>query len=98
MFKKIKFKSINTLDIDTTDKEFIKHLLGKLVYYKCVCLEDFHIEFSSQKGVHITLFCKKRKCDLCRFVFDDFRRFAYDQYRKKHEKNVLFDKKEVLEI
>lgn len=90
----MQFKSINTLDIDTTDKEVIAHILGKIIYY-CPHIKDFDYKFSSSKGLHLILFCSE-KCDLCRLVFDDFRRFAYDQNRPKYAQNILFDKKEFL--
>jgi len=32
--------------------------------------------------------CKK-KCDLCRMVFDDDIRYFYDQYRESESQNVL---------
>ena len=88
------FNSITTLDVDTTDKEKITHILGKIIYY-CPHIVDFKFKFSSKKGIHFILFCSK-KCDLCRFVFDDFRRYAYDRHRPKYAQNILFDKKECL--
>lgn len=85
----------NTLDIDTNDKDFITTL--KLKIYKCHFLEELIVKDSPQKGAHFILKCLK-ECDLCRLVFDDQTRYAYDQFRKEHSRNVLFDKKEYFNV
>ena len=89
-----------TLDIDTNNKEFIVRIISKIII-NCKVLSknliDYRIKDSALKGVHITLFCN-RKCDICRMCYDDFRRFAYDQNRPEWAKNILFDKKEIIEI
>lgn len=81
----------NTIDIDTNNKEFITTL--KLKIYRCSNLEELVVRDSSQKGVHFILHCKKN-CDLCRLVFDDAIRYAYDQFRESFSRNVLFSEKE----
>lgn len=81
----------NTIDIDTNNKDFITTL--KLKIYKCHFLEELIVKDSPQKGTHFILKCLK-ECDLCRFVFDDQTRYAYDQFRKEYSQNVLFSEKE----
>lgn len=83
----------SSLDIDTTDKEMIKRILYKICCCPYICSFDY--DFSMCKGIHFRLKCFI-KCDKCRLVFDDFRRFAYDQFRPKWARNILFDKKEML--
>lgn len=81
----------NTIDIDTNNKDFITTL--KLKIYRCSFLDGLTVQDSILKGVHFILHCNIN-CDLCRFVFDDQIRYAYDQFRKEYSRNVLFDKKE----
>lgn len=80
----------STLDIDKNDKDFINDIEIKIK--RCIFLEEFEKRDSSSKGVHIIIKCSI-KCDICRFVYDDFRRFAYDQQRKPEEQNILFNEK-----
>ena len=84
-----------TLDIDTADKGFIEHITNKILNCK-FCL-DIIVTYSSLKGVHIIIYCNK-KCEICRFVYDDFRRFAYDQNRPYYARNILFQEKEVVRL
>lgn len=84
-----------TLDIDTNNKDFITRILEKI--NKCKNLKYSYTRPSSCKGVHIILFCFI-KCDICRMCYDDARRFAYDQNRPEWAKNILFDKKEIINI
>jgi len=83
----------STLDIDKNDKVFINYIEKKIK--RCIFLEEFKKRDSSSKGVHIIIKCSI-KCDICRFVYDDFRRFAYDQQRKPEEQNILFNEKEYI--
>lgn len=80
-----------TLDIDTNDKETIKRICYKIV--QCPYIIDFDFKHSTSKGCHLILKCFI-ECDKCRLVFDDARRFSYDQNRPKYARNVLFDEKE----
>ena len=82
---------INTLDIDSNDKEYVFNIFKRIL--RCPYIIDFRVKCSLQKGVHIKIFCNK-KCELCRIVFDDKIRFAYDQFRETESQNVLFDEKE----
>lgn len=84
---------ISTLDIDSNDKELIKRICYK--FCCCLYIHDFEFKHSTSKGCHFILKCYI-ECDKCRLVFDDFRRFAYDQYRPEWAKNILFNKKEFL--
>jgi hypothetical protein len=85
------FKS--TLDIDTTDKEFLKRTIGKIVL--CNYLIDLQIKSSDSKGYHVTLLCFM-DCPICRLCYDDTKRFAFDCKRPSWAKNIFFDKKEYL--
>lgn len=80
----------STLDIDTNDRENIQHIIYKIFY--CNNLIHTELKPSDSKGFHVILWCSK-ECDICRLVYDDFRRFAYDQKRPKYARNILFEKK-----
>ena len=84
-----------TLDIDSTDKDFIVYILKKI--FSCKFCIDLCFYDSSFKGIHIIIFCLK-KCEICRFVFDDFRRFAYDSNRPEYARNILFQEKEIIKL
>ena len=84
-----------TIDIDKGDKEFIMNIWKKIIL--CPYCLSTEINPSSFKGYHITIFCTKR-CDICRFVYDDFRRFAYDQNRLYYARNILFQDKEIMRL
>lgn len=49
---------------------------------------------STSKGYHIFFYCKI-KCDICRLVFDDDKRFMLDTKRPEYRQNVMFDEKGV---
>lgn len=83
----------STLDIDTNDKEKINRIIQKIM--KCPSIVYLKKKDSSSKGVHIILGCKIM-CDICRFCYDDFRRFAFDLHRPLWAQNILFNKKEPL--
>ena len=81
----------NTIDIDTNDKEKVFEILQKIL--KCKNIILFRVKLSLQKGVHVKMFCCN-DCEICRLVFDDKIRYAYDQFRHIESQNVLFDEKE----
>jgi hypothetical protein len=81
----------NTLDIDTNDKEKIDRIMEKIKSNPC-CY-SIHSKPSSTKGVHIIFRCVK-KCDVCRLVFDDMKRYEIDFNREEKFKNVVFTDKE----
>jgi len=83
----------NTLDIDNSDKENLSNIIQKIVNKKCCLTLGFND--SSTKGYHIKLVCSK-KCDECRLVFDDVRRFELDSVREEKFRNVLFTEKEII--
>ncbi len=85
----------NTLDIDTTERERVNQIIGKIM--QCPYLDDLEVEPSFQKGVHVKMWCMK-ECEMCRLVFDDEIRYAYDQYRPKYSQNVLFNEKKILKV
>jgi hypothetical protein len=80
---------INTIDLDFSDKERVLTLINKIE--GCRNLQSIAVKNSLCRGYHITLFCKKKGCDLCRFVFDDTRRYWIDFKRPFYLTNVLFD-------
>jgi len=95
--KKTTYLYLNTLDIDidpqyparpSASKEFVEHLTEKIM--KCPFLARIDVIPSLRKGYHIRLYCKKR-CILCRLVYDDFERFRRDINRKSCFQNVLFE-------
>lgn len=90
-YKEKKYRT--TLDIDKNNRDFISRVITKIL----VCKNNISMEVSNSsfKGVHIILFCKK-ECDICRIVYDDFRRLAYDLNRPEYARNILFQKKERL--
>jgi hypothetical protein len=81
----------NTLDLDNIDKETLSLTIQKILKNKCC--KSLEYKDSSTKGYHIKMICDK-KCDLCRFVFDDIRRYAIDLQREEKFRNVLFNEKE----
>lgn len=86
-----------TLDIDTNDKEKIAFIENKIMF-ECPIDQLFGLykKPSKSKGYHFILKCWV-KCDICRMVFDDSRRFDYDQYRPDFARNILFDRSEIFE-
>lgn len=91
MEHQVTFRS--TLDIDTNDKLTLSRILNKIT--QCEYLVNLEMRFSANKGIHIILKCQI-ECEICRFCYDDFRRFAYDQTRKKQYQNILFTEKEYI--
>ena len=84
-----------TLDVDTTDKDLITHIYMKI--HNCKYCVNVERTFSSFKGVHFVIYCT-RECEICRFVYDDFRRFAYDANRPYYARNILFQEKEIIKL
>ncbi len=78
-----------TIDLDLIDKNTLKHIIEKIKKRKCCKQIQVRDTF---KGYHIIISCKK-DCDECRMVFDDQKRYYYDQYRPKHLRNILWTEK-----
>ena len=76
-----------TIDLDYCDKEGTERILHKILGR--FCCQGAAVKPSAHKGFHIILFCSK-KCDECRFVFDDTERFRRDMKRPDRRRNVLF--------
>lgn len=81
----------NTIDLDTNNKQIVMKVFLKIVC--CPYLFNIEQKSSLQKGWHFKLKCLIN-CDICRLVFDDPIRYAYDQFRKPYSRNVLFQEKE----
>lgn len=79
----------STLDIDTNNKETISQMIKKIRF--CSKLIQVNYRPSDKKGFHFVLWCKV-ECDICRIVYDDFRRYNYDMNRPFWARNILFDK------
>lgn len=93
----------NSLDLDyeipqlpkerdglTCSSELVNRILNKVVKCKyCVVASK---SLSSFKGYHIEFYCTK-KCDLCRFQFDDSRRYDMDLKRNKNCRQLIWDNK-----
>lgn len=88
----------NTLDIDINPrihlngKELLNNILTKISF--CPNSLSIEIKDSNSKGYHIFMYCSIN-CDLCRFVFDDDKRYMLDFDRIEVRKNVMFDVKGV---
>lgn len=81
---------INTLDLDEIDKEELNRILTKIKLNSCC--DNVTFKCSTSKGFHVFIFCKKQ-CDLCRFVFDDDKRFAIDSVMPLKFRDFLFTEK-----
>lgn len=82
-----KFFKLNTIDLDKVGRQELEDI------YRKISLCPFHgtVDFrDTQKGYHLLMKCSK-ECDICRFVFDDQKRFAADFKRPEYKKNVLFE-------
>lgn len=82
---------LNTLDLDKIDKEQLNHILNKIKQCKN-CLSLLHKD-SNTKGYHVRVLCGV-KCDLCRFVFDDAKRYEIDFKKAPKFQNTMFEEKE----
>jgi hypothetical protein len=81
-----KFGFYNTVDIDKGDYENFFMIYEKIQ----ACSHHGVVMFrDTQKGYHILFKCDI-ECDLCRFVFDDPARYAYDFKKKPSRQNVCF--------
>ncbi len=81
----------NTLDLDKIDKTELERILAKIKSLQC-CLGVSYKD-SSTKGYHVRIDCAK-KCNDCRFVFDDTNRFAIDFKKDDKFQNITFQEKE----
>lgn len=90
---KVRTTRYQTIDLDQVDKYTLYNIINKIKYKgkKENCNTRIYVK-DTFKGYHIIIECKK-ECDLCRLVFDDDRRYYYDQYRPKHLRNVLWTNK-----
>jgi len=90
----------NSIDLDydvpnfelglTCSKESVNKILNKIVRCKyCVVASK---SLSSFKGWRIEMYCTK-DCDLCRFQFDDIRRYKMDLERPKDCRQLLWSSK-----
>lgn len=88
----------NSLDLDwqemttclSCSKELAEKIRDKITQCKhCIIIS---LKLSNYKGYHIEMYCDK-KCDNCRLVYDDFRRFAEDTQRLPQFNNLIFDVK-----
>jgi len=79
--------NIQTIDIDNPDMEFLKKILQKIARCRH-CLKLQYRISTSLSHYHIRILCAK-KCDLCRFVFDDSMRYSYDYERPERRKGIL---------
>lgn len=81
---------INTLDLDKINKEQLEIITQKIKNNEC-CKEVI-IRDSNTKGYHIIIICRKN-CDLCRFVFDDAKRYDIDSVMPLRLRDFLFTEK-----
>lgn len=81
-------RTYNTIDLDYCSWEELGRVCAKIS--RCPALYRIEIEDSMSKGFHLKLWCMA-DCDLCRFVFDDQKRYAIDFRRPTRFQNVLFD-------
>ena len=71
-------------------RELADRILNKIVRCKyCVVASK---SLSNYKGYHIEMYCTK-KCDLCRFQFDDIRRYEEDLNRLEVFRDLIFNVK-----
>lgn len=89
------FYWVTTLDVDTTNKEFIEKIWKKII--NCEYNKQLEITPSSLKGTHFIIRCTI-DCIICRMVYDDTRRLAYDMNRPYYARNILFNKKERVNV
>jgi len=85
---------IQTIDIDNGNKEYLKRILQKIASRKC-CMKLSYRLSTSLSHYHIRIECSK-KCDLCRFVFDDFARYSYDQERPERRRGILHNEATII--
>lgn len=81
---------INTLDLDEIEQKEFQRIIEKIKKNKC-CL-NLTWKYSNSKGYHVYIYCSKI-CDLCRFVFDDEKRYAVDSVMPLKFRDFLFDEK-----
>ena len=81
----------NTIDLDHCDKPQLADIVKKISAHECCLSLSWKDSFS--KGYHISITCI-HKCDMCRLVFDDAKRFEMDNNRDEKFRNTLFTDKE----
>lgn len=88
----------NTIDLDINPRlpNNDKYLLKRIIEKISLCESCLYIKVldSQSKGYHIFFYCSQ-DCDLCRFVFDDDKRYALDTKRPNWRQNIMFDIKGV---
>ena len=91
----IKYNTID-LDINSRMPNNDKYLKDRIIQLISLCESCVQIQCfdSNSKGYHIIFYCSIN-CDLCRFVFDDSKRYSLDLRRLDIRQNVLFDIKGV---
>ena len=89
----------NTIDIDINPliilngKEYMKKIFDFILHCdSCQIIKE--PKDSDSKGYHLFFYCKK-DCDICRWLFDDSKRYMMDFDRLEERKNVMFDAKHV---
>ena len=89
----------NSLDLDwqIPHEEFSPLSCSKELAYKiaekiskCKYSVIISVKLSNYKGYHIEFYCTK-KCDLCRFQFDDKRRYEMDLERPKDCQQLVWN-------
>ena len=90
----------NSLDLDwevskediclSCSNELVEKILNKIVKCKYCVIASKNL--SNYKGYHIEFYCSK-KCDLCRFQFDDNRRYEMDLKRNKGCRQLIWNVK-----
>jgi len=84
---------INTIDLDSTDKEALMLIL-KDIKKKVCCLRLDYRRSASSMGFHIRILCKKNSCAKCRIIYDDVNRLNTDvNFRPIEQRDVLFVRK-----
>ena len=91
----------NTLDIDFNpqyfkDKHYFIRIIEKIL--RMPCLLELWTKPSVSKGIHVFMKCSIKNCDICRLVFDDQERYRKDIQRPKYARNVMFDKKTLINL
>ena len=86
---------INTIDFDTSDEKKTGKVLAEIL--KCPHLDYLGVKRSSSQHFHFVLFCGI-DCTMCRQKYDDKKRFAFDKNRATYRQNVLWKRKQAIEL
>lgn len=85
----VKHPYFQTIDLDFCNKSKLERIVYKIINMPC-CIE---MEVRpTWRGYHLIIYCTRR-CDVCRLLYDDFMRYAYDLYRPPHLRNILWTAK-----